>query len=99
MIKNLNQLKQELKFLPQLEIVGHCRKECIGEIRQVTKVTTRSFTSRRIQPEGKNLTLWWRAASFWSFENGVCSTYDSSTAHTEEHLVTAFRVLNKKEAA
>ena len=37
MIKNLNQLKKAMKGNPRFQIIAHCRKECIGEIRQVTQ--------------------------------------------------------------
>ena len=39
-------------------------------------------------------------APFWKFQDGVCSAYDSDTAHTEDHLIMAFRILDEqKEAA
>ena len=33
MIKNLNQLRRTLREGTQLEILDHCRPECIGQIR------------------------------------------------------------------
>lgn len=82
MIKNLNQLKRTLKENMLLEITGHCREECVGEIRRITKVNTQGFYSTvtspsdRINP-GKNPVLWWSKASFWQFQNGNCSVYTS----------------------
>ena len=43
--------------------------------------------------------LWWNAASFWNFQDGVCSAYDSDTTHTEDHLIMAFRILDEQEEA
>lgn len=104
MIKNLNQLKRTLKENMLLEITGHCREECVGEIRRITKVNTQGFYSTvtspsdRINP-GKNPVLWWSKASFWQFQNGNCSVYTSDQHHKEQHLIMSFRVLNEKEAA
>ena len=38
MIKNLNQLRRTLREGTQLEILDHCRPECIGQIRNITLV-------------------------------------------------------------
>ena len=40
MVKNLNQLKKVMKGNPRFQIIAHCRKECVGEIRQVTQTNT-----------------------------------------------------------
>lgn len=45
MIQNLGQLKKELKTCPRLEITGHLRQECVGQIRRVTLVNTRCLYS------------------------------------------------------
>ena len=50
MIKNLNQLKKAMKGNPRFQIIAHCRKECIGEIRQVTQANTTGFTARWRRP-------------------------------------------------
>ena len=34
----------------RLEITGHCREECVGEIRRVTKVNTQGFCSTVAAP-------------------------------------------------
>ena len=108
MIKNLNQLKKAMKGNPRFQIIAHCRKECIGEIRQVTQTNTTGFYSSVTgNPEdrtctanhGLGLILWWNRAPFWSFQDGVCSAYDSDTTHTEDHLSMAFRILDEQEAA
>ena len=41
--------------------------------------------------------MWWGAASTWSFENGVCSSYTNQTK-TAETLIMAFRVLDEEAA-
>lgn len=104
MIKNLSQLKRSLKENARLEITGHCREECIGEIRRVTKADTQGFYSTvtapasRVDPS-KNFNLRWSKAPFWNFENGVCSIYTSDQHHTNEYLIMSFQVLEEKEAA
>lgn len=45
MIKNLNQLRRTLREGTQLEILDHCRPECIGQIRNITLVNTQGFYS------------------------------------------------------
>ena len=94
MIKNLNQLKKVMKGNPRFQIIAHCRKECVGEIRQVTQANTTGFYSAvagdpedwtRSANQGLGLILWWNRAPFWSFQDGVCSAYDSDTTHTEDN--------------
>ena len=34
MIKNLNQLKRRLRPGTRLEVTGHCRPGCIGQLRE-----------------------------------------------------------------
>lgn len=108
MVKNLNQLKKAMKGNPRFQIIAHCRKECVGEIRQVTQANTAGFYSAvasdpenwtRTANRGRGLILWWNAAPFWSFQDGVCSAYDSDTTHTEDHLIMAFRILDEQEEA
>lgn len=108
MIKNLNQLKKAMKENPRFQIIAHCRKECIGEIRQVTQANTTGFYSAvagdpedwtRTANQGLGLILWWNRAPFWGFQDGVCSAYDSDTTHTEDHLIMSFRILDEQEAA
>lgn len=104
MIKTLSQLKRTLKENMCLEIIGHCREECVGEIRRVTKVNTQGFYStvaapaNRVDPS-RNPVLWWSKAPFWSFENGICSIYNSDQHHTGQYLIMSFRVLEEKEVA
>ena len=45
MIKNLNQLRRTLREGTQLEILDHCRPECIGQIRNIKLVNTQGFYS------------------------------------------------------
>ena len=44
MIKNLNQLRRTLREGTQLEILDHCRPECIGQIRNITPVSYTHLT-------------------------------------------------------
>ena len=71
-IKNLNQLKKAMQCRPKFEIVGHCRPECIGQIRRVTLANTQGFYSgMEGQPEheisrgngGLGCVLWWGKAA------------------------------------
>ena len=50
MIKNLNQLRRTLREGTQLEILDHCRPECIGQIRNITLVNTQGFYSTVLSP-------------------------------------------------
>lgn len=103
MIQNLSQLKKELKTCPRLEITGHLRPECVGQIRRVTLVNTRGlYSAVEGQPdhkfsranEGWGAYLEWGKAEAWSFEDGICAVYERGMAHTREHLIMAFRVLD-----
>ena len=42
-MKNLAELKRNLKTGAEFEITAHCRAECIGQIRKVTKADTQGF--------------------------------------------------------
>ena len=46
MIKNLNQLKRVLRPGMRLEVIGHCRPGCIGQLREVTWVNTQGFYTK-----------------------------------------------------
>ena len=84
MIKNLNQLKRALQPGMRLEVIGHCRPGCIGQLREVTWVNTQGFYTKTLNPpnpklnaanEGRGVILWWGAARTWEFEDGVCKSY------------------------
>ena len=90
MIKNLNQLRRTLREGTQLEILDHCRPECIGQIRNITLVNTQGFYSTVAnQPDasanrgngGRGPILWWGRAAHWQFADGVCSVFDSEQKH------------------
>lgn len=90
MIKNLNQLRRTLREGTQLEILDHCRPECIGQIRNITLVNTQGFYSTVAnQPDasanrgngGRGPILWWGRAAYWQFTDGVCSVFDSEQKH------------------
>lgn len=96
MIKNLNQLKRALWPGMRLEIIDHCRSECIGQLREVTWVNTQGFYTKVVnQPDnkinagnnGRGAILWWGLARTWTFENNVCSSYQSG-GNTRERLIT-----------
>lgn len=106
MAENLNQLKKELKKGLRFEITGHCRPECIGQIRRVNLANTQGFYSVMDgQPEHKvslanncrGSYLGWSGARFWSFRDGLCAVYSSDREHTRQNLIMEFRVL--KEAS
>src|SRR5699024_11421765 len=92
MIKNLSQLKRALRPGMRLEVIGHCRPGCIGQLREVTWVNTQGFYTKTLNPpdpklnaanEGRGAILWWGAARTWEFEDGVCKSYTRSE-HTAE---------------
>ena len=96
MIKNLNQLRRTLREGTQLEILDHCRPECIGQIRNITLVNTQGFYSTVAnQPDasanrgngGRGPILWWGRAAHWQFADGVCSVFDSEQKH--RHTVSS----------
>lgn len=107
MIKNLSQLKRVLQSGAEFEITGHCKPDCIGRRRQITKANTQGIYSIiPAEPEsktskandGKGTWLSWSRAPFWEFENGICALYSSNTHRTEEYLLISFRVLQKEAA-
>ena len=68
MIKNLNQLKRALRPGVRLEVTGHCRPSCIGQLREVTWVNTQGFYTKTLNPpdprinagnDGRGAILWW----------------------------------------
>jgi hypothetical protein len=77
MIKNLSQLKKALKAGATFEITAHCRPDCIGQQRQVTKANTQGFYSiLPAEPQSKTSLangekgswLGWSNAPFWSLK-------------------------------
>lgn len=103
MVRNLTQLKRTLKDCPRLEIVGHCRPECVGQVRRVTLANTQGFYSVVDgQPEhriskgnnGRGSILWWGSAKSWEFDGEICSAYECGSEHTQDGLIMAFRVLD-----
>ena len=106
MIKNLNQLKRTLRPGTRMEVTGHCRPGCIGQLREITLANTQGVYTKILNPpdsrinaanDGRGSMMWWGAASTWSFENGVCSSY-MNQIKSEETLIIAFRVLEKEIA-
>ena len=104
MIKNLNQLKRTLRPGVWLEVTGHRRPSCIGQLQEVTWINTNGFYTKiltlpdpRINAanDGRSSLLWWGPADTWEFENGVCRSYICGE-HTEKALIMAFRVLEKE---
>lgn len=103
-IRNLSQLKKCLKAGSKLEVTGHCRPECVGQIRKITLANTQGFCSvvdgqppdSRLNRGngGKGPVLYWSNAPFWKFEDGTCGLY-SDKEHTDKNLIMAFRVLDE----
>lgn len=71
MIKNLNQLKRRLRPGTRLEVTGHCRPGCIGQLREVTWVNTQGVYTKILNPpdprinaanDGRGSIMWWGAA-------------------------------------
>ena len=107
MIKNLNQLRRTLREGTQLEILDHCRPECIGQIRNITLVNTQGFYSTVANQPDASANCQWAALPHQRIgprpplpllADGVCSVFDSEQKHTEEELVMSFRVLEKEAA-
>ena len=107
MIKSLNQLKKQFQKGTEFVITDHCRPDYIGQRRKVTVSNTQGFYSIVPgEPEhkvslangGRGSVLWWSKAPFWQFKDGICEMYSSDTQRTEEHLIMAFRVLEKEAA-
>ena len=101
-----SQLKRTLRPGTRLVVTDHCRPGCVGELREVTLANTQGFYSKILNPpaprinaanEGRGSVMWWGAASTWSFEDGVCSSYMNQTMSAES-LIMAFRVLVKEAA-
>lgn len=107
MIKNLSQLKKSLKKGTNIEIISHCRTEYAGQKRRITKSNTQGFYSIvpdepdnevTLANDGKGNVLWWKKASFWEFENDICSVYCSDKEHTKEFLIMSFCIMEQEVA-
>jgi hypothetical protein len=106
MIKNLNQLKKALVPGTEFEIVLHSRKECIGQIRRISKVNTVGIYSIiPAEPNSRFTTgngglgsyLEWGKANRWTFDaEGICAQY-SDYPYTPNEILIAFRILENKE--
>ena len=83
MIKNLNQLKRALRPGMRLEVIGHCRPACIGQLREVTWVNTQGFYTKTLNPpdprssmrqtRGAAPSSWWGAARPGNLKMGCVS--------------------------
>lgn len=102
MIKNLSQLKKTLHPGAQFEIVGHCRPDTIGQIREVNVANTQGFYSiipgnptDRVSTAncGQGSWLGWSKAPFWDFTEDTASLYDSDTQHTPEHIIISMKII------
>lgn len=40
---------------------------------------------------GKGSYLGWSKASFWKFESGICTLYDSDKSFTQEHIIISLK--------
>lgn len=104
MIKNLNQLKKAMKKDTRIKIIYHWKKDCVGQIRKVTKPNTVGFYSVVDgQPEhpisqanhGLGWAMDWGKAGNWVFENGICSYYKNKELHGEDDLVMSFHIIEE----
>ena len=84
MIKNLNQLKRRLRPGTRLEVTGHCRPGCIGQLREVTWVNTQGVYTKILNPPDPRINaandrrgsiMRCGAASTRSIEYRLCSSY------------------------
>ncbi|WP_326975271.1 hypothetical protein [Caproicibacter sp. BJN0012] len=107
MIRNLSQLKKQLRKGTEFVITDHCLSEYIGQRRQVTLSNTQGFYSIvpgepehkvSLANNGRGSVLWWSKAPFWQFKDGICGLYNSDTQRTGKYLIVAFRVLDKEAA-
>ena len=106
MIKNLNQLKRALRPGMRLEVIGHCRPGCIGQLREVTWVNTQGFYTKTLNPpdpklnaaiEGRGAISGGEPRAPGNLKMG-CVSRTPVAEHTAETLIMAFRVLEKEAA-
>lgn len=90
MVKNLSQLKKALKKDGTIQILDHCRKNCIGEIRTIKTVNTVGFYSTPPNQDRDIFCDWGKATSweFNEFNENVASKYDE-----KEDLIISFKIL------
>ena len=103
-VKNLNQLKKNLKPGMMFEITDHLRPECIGERRVVTGVTTVDFTSRKLdengEPTGKDLHMEFDRAKNWTFDGGeLTSRLDNGDMLMSFHFIDSLERTKEPELA
>ena len=101
MISNLSQLKKAFGSKAKFKIVDHHKAERIGQIRQANVIQTNGFYS--IIPSepnsevtlcngGKGTWLDYGKASFWEFEDGLCSVFQSKD-HDKNNFVMSLKIL------
>ena len=104
MIRNLSQLKKQINEGTSFEIIDHCRKECVGQIRKPNVIQSNGFYS--IIPNepdsreskgsnGNGSWLEYGKASYWTFDNGICSVYLSGE-HSQESFIMSFKLIEKE---
>ena len=107
MVKNLSQLKRTLCAGTQFRVINHGRLECVGEERQVTSANTQGFYSivpsdpncrTSLANNGRGSHMRWCSASFWEFQDGVCTLFLSDTKRTKDHMVMSLEVIEKEAA-
>lgn len=102
MIKNLAQLKREIKVGSRFEILAHRRTDFVGQIRVVTAVNSVGcYSVVEGEPEhevslanrGMGYALSWAKAPHWTFHNGVCTQYRLPTPNADMVAAISFRIL------
>ena len=102
MVKNLAQLKRTLIKGAEFEIVAHARQGCAGQRRRVNVADSTGVYSiipvklgsrETLGNHGKGSYLGWSKASFWKFESGICTLYDSDRSFTPEHIIISLKVV------
>ena len=102
MVRNLAQLNRSLVKGAEFEIVAHARQGCVGQRRRVNATDTTGFYSiipdkpdsrETLANNGKGSYLGWGKASFWKFESGICTLYDSDRSFTPEHIIISLKVV------
>lgn len=75
--------------------MGHLLEPLVAKIFE-RKVVNQPDNKINAGNNGRGAILWWGLARTWTFENDVCSSYQSG-GNTRERLIMAFRVIEKED--
>ena len=101
-IKNLSQLKKQLMVGTEFEILEHCRKENVGQVRRISKADTQGFYSiipaepdSKVSQANGGKGSWnpWSTAPYWEFResDASCAVYIGKPDNKD--LVMRFRII------